>query len=143
MSKSNKLYSDSPSLKRGEDGEVGVQKPSEADADNMGVGGSDEQGDPAQMPIDTHQEGERREMKHRHVGEHLAQHHRHETEHSTHKGDKAELYKKHEAEMADMHKRHQEEMASMHKRHGAGAKTEKKVEKTAPKSASSDAPSKE
>lgn len=127
MAKSSKLYKDSPSLKRGEDGDVGVQKPSEADATDMGLAGETGQGEgaeQAQMPIETHQAHERRETKHRHVHEHLAMHHRHEMEHVTHTGDKKELHKKHEAEHADMHDRHHQEVKTMHKRHEKSAKKE-------------------
>lgn len=117
MSKSEKLYKNSPSLKRGEDGDVGIKKPSEADAENMGVAGDTNENSPGEMPINVHQAAERHDMHHKHVHEHLQMHGRHEQEHMTGKEEKGNMHKKHETEMKDMHGRHQEEMKSLHKRH--------------------------
>lgn len=121
MAKSAKLYSKSPSLKRGDDGEMGVHTPTEADGENMGAEGNplpatEGQG---QMPIQVHQSNERHELHHKHVHEHLAVHKRHEAEHATHSGDKKELHKRHESEIKSMHDRHHTELVEMHKRHAA------------------------
>src|ERR1017187_8676058 len=101
MAKSDRLYKDSPKLERGEDGDVGVKKPSEADGEDMGTSGKE-----GEMPVAVHHSAERHELHHRHVHEALALHRRHETEHATHKGDKKPLHKKHEAEHKELHDRH-------------------------------------
>lgn len=118
MSKSEKLYKDSPKLERGEDGEMGVKKPSEADKENMGASGNPLPGSSGEMPIEMVHQGQRREMHHRHATEHLAMHHRQETEHAAHKGgDKKKLHGHHEKEMMELHTKHHEEMVSLHKKH--------------------------
>lgn len=125
MAKSDTLYKDSPALKRDDKGKVGVEKPSEADGENMGIEGNPLPGSEGKMPI---QASERREMKHKHVTEHLAQHHRQETEHENHaEGDKKELHKKHEAEHKEMTERHHEEFRAMHKRHNKGEAPKKEA----------------
>lgn len=90
MSKSNKLYSKSPSIKRGADGSPGVSSPTEADSENMGIGGDDVQGNQTQMPVDTEQLD--------------GTHKRHQTE-------AKDMHKRHEDETKDMHKRHLKEVA--------------------------------
>lgn len=120
MAKSDKLYKDSPSVERDkESGEVGVKKPSEADGENMQVDGVKSDGEKGGMPVNVHQASERREVKHKHVGEHLAMHHRHEMEHESmpaEGGDKKTLTKKHDTELSAMHDRHAQEMLELHKR---------------------------
>lgn len=84
--KSAKLYNDSPSLKRDkESGSVGVHKPSEADAQDMGIEGSELPGGGDGMPVQVEQ-----------------MHGRHETE-------MKDMHKRHEDEHKDMHKRHLKE----------------------------------
>lgn len=123
MSKSDKLYKDSPSVGRGEDGKPEIKRPSKADGENMGVDGKDEEGQDAEMPVDVHQAGERREVKHRHVAEHLAMHHRQEQEHAMHgDADKKHLFKKHEEEHSSMQERHMTEIKDMHSRQAKGKK---------------------
>lgn len=86
MAKSDKLYSDSPSLKRDKDsGEVGIKKPSEADAQNMGIEGSELPGAGDGMPVQVEQ-----------------MHGRHEKEFK-------DMHARHEAELKDTHKRHLKE----------------------------------
>lgn len=91
MGKSEKLYKESPSLKRDEkSGAVGVHKPTEADGEDMGVSGDGLNGAGHGMPIAARQA----EMHKRHMDEMKQMHGRHEDEHS------------------DMHKRHQKEVKS-------------------------------
>lgn len=83
MSKSDKMYAGSPALKRDkESGKVGVSRPTKADAVDMGVGGDNAQGNPADMPIQVHQTGEDalKEMHGRHATELTAMHDRHQKE---------------------------------------------------------------
>lgn len=101
MSKSGKLYKDSPSLKRDEEsGAVGVHKPTPADGENMGVeGGPGLPGGGEGMPVDAQMSD---------------MHGRHEREMS-------DMHKRHEDEHKDMHKRHHKEAKKM-----AGGKEEGK-----------------
>lgn len=99
MSKSGKLYSDSPSLKRDDkSGAVGVKKPSEADGENMGVEGAPLEGAGDGMPVQAEQ-----------------MHKRHETE-------MKDMHKRHEDEHKDMNKRHLKE----HKKLAGDGSTETK-----------------
>lgn len=92
-SKSSKLYSDSPSLKRDEEsGKVGVEKPSEADGENMGTEGNAIPGSGGEMPVG---------------GE----------EHKAKMDEVKELYKRHEEEHTSMADRHKKSLEEMHKRH--------------------------
>lgn len=122
MAKSERLYKDSPSIKRKESGEVGVEKPSDADSEDMGLEGEgDTPGSAHEMPVKTEQlhAHERREVHQKHLKEQMDMHHRHEMEHSAHEGDKTELHAKQEKEHNDMHKRHSQEIKQMHARHDA------------------------
>lgn len=93
MSKSGKLYSDSPSLKRDkESGSVGVSKPSEADGENMGTEGSPLPGGGEGMPVQVEQmhgrhEKEMKDMHARHETEHKDMNKRHLKEHKKLMGD--------------------------------------------------------
>lgn len=89
--KSAKLYNDSPSLKRDKNsGEVGVKKPSEADAEDMGISGSPlPESDGGDMPVQVEQMRDR-----------------HETE-------MKDMHKRHEDEHKDMNKRHIKEVKNM------------------------------
>lgn len=90
-SKSERLYKDSPALKRDEEsGKVGVEKPSEADGENMGTEGNPIPGSDGKMPVDGEHKANMDEVK--------ATHDRHEKEQSA------------------MHKRHQEDFKELHKR---------------------------
>ena len=131
MSRSEKMYKDSPKLERGEDGNMGVKKPSPADAENMGTAGGAIPGTPGEMPVQAHQAHERREMHHKHAHEHLQMHSRHELDHAGHKeGDKSEMHKRHEEELKGMHEKHHKEMKSMHEAHNkTGEGMINKVEK--------------
>jgi hypothetical protein len=114
MSKSDRLYKDSPEMKRSEDGKVGITRPSkEASSEDQSAGTDG---------MDTHVRHmhERREMKHRHMKEHMDMHHKHEMEHGHHGhegGHKGALHERHEAELHEMHKRHHTEMKGLHDRH--------------------------
>ena len=50
-SKHEKLYSDSPSIKKDKEGKTAISKPSEADAENMGTEGNDIPGAGDGMPV--------------------------------------------------------------------------------------------
>jgi hypothetical protein len=88
MAKSDKLYDKSPRLKRDkESGEMGIHKPTEADAENMGVAGNPLPTDGSgEIPMEVHQA-------------------------------MASMHDRHSKEMKDMHKRHEDEHKDMHKRH--------------------------
>lgn len=79
MTKSSKLYSDSPALKKDSDGKVGIEKPSQATATDIGTGGSPLPGTPGEMPVQAHQEHQ--EMVERHSSELKDLHKRHGKEH--------------------------------------------------------------
>lgn len=124
MAKSQIMYKDSPTTKRGADGKVGVSRPTQADNENAATAGNPLPGAPesGDMALNVHQANERHEIHHKHVAEHLDTHRRHESEHMSHKGgDKAEMHKRHEKEMKEMHDRHHTEIVSMHKRHAEAA----------------------
>lgn len=86
MAKSDKLYSKSPKIEKDGDGKPGISKPTEADAEDMGIGGDNLQGDQDQMPVQVEQ-----------------MHKRHSTE-------VKDMHKRHEDEAKDVHKRHQKEL---------------------------------
>lgn len=92
MAKSDKMYSKSPKLERNEKGDVGIKKPTQADGENMGVSGDDEQGNPASMPIHPEQVDE---MQKRHMKE------------------MKDTHARHEGEIKDMHKRHHKEVGKL------------------------------
>lgn len=93
MGKSDKLYSKSPSLKKDkESGDVSVEKPKPADAEDAGLAGDNEDGDPAQMPIS---EEKVDDMQKRHMKE------------------MKDTHARHEGETKDMHKRHMKEVSSL------------------------------
>jgi hypothetical protein len=125
MAKYERMYKNSPKLERDADGNLGVKKPTQADAVQSGTDG---------VPVHVRHAHERREIKHRHVAEHHALHHRHEIEHSHMEGGKkGELHARHHAEIKAMHGRHEgehREMLSRHeKEHGKdGGKMIAKVE---------------
>lgn len=100
MSKSNKLYKDSPKLERDdESGKVGIKKPTKADGENIGTEGDAIPGSEGDMPIDVHQ------------------------------AERNEVGKKHVQELKDMHKRHDAEFEAMHKRHSSEKKEPAPAEK--------------
>lgn len=76
--KSDRLYKKSPSIKRGQDGKVGISKPTEADAEDMGVSGNPLPGDDGKMPISMEQL--MAEMHERHMTELKDMHKRHASE---------------------------------------------------------------
>lgn len=89
MSKSKKMYKDSPSIEKNEDGKPGIKKPSKADGQDMGTEGNPLEGAGDGMPVDPHQ------------------------------AERAELSKRHVEEIKDMHKRHEKDHEAMHSRHHA------------------------
>ena len=115
-SRSERMYSDSPSLKRDEDsGKMAVKKPSEekkkADEAQSGTDGADRGGADG-------------DMMSRHAMDRLAMHSKHEGEHHAHKGgDKKDMHKRHVSEMKAMHSSHEKEMG------GTGGEMIDKVEK--------------
>lgn len=86
MSKSSKLYKDSPALERDGDGNMQAVRPSEK-SDGAGAG---EDGSDAEMQGNASHEEERASMHKRHEEEQKAMHDRH------HK-DMKEMHKRHEA----------------------------------------------
>lgn len=105
-SRSDRMYGDSPTLKRDEeDGKVKAKKPSEskkkADEVQGGTDGAEREG--------THEE----DMMGRHAMDRLSMHHKHEAEHHAHKGgDKKEMHKRHLSEHKAMMKAHEKEMGN-------------------------------
>lgn len=87
MGKSDKLYSDSPRFKRDKDsGKVGIEKPSEADAQDMGVKGNPLEGAGDGLPVKAEamqgrHEKEMKDMHKRHEDEHKDMNKRHLKEH--------------------------------------------------------------
>lgn len=103
------LYDESPVMKRGADGKMGVEKTKKPEG----------KGESATSGLSLH-EGHahaRRAMHHRHIKEHMDMHHEHEMAHAHHKGDKKMLHEKHEREYGDMHGRHHAEMKKLHDSH--------------------------
>ena len=113
-SRSERMYRDSPSIKRDEsDGKVKAMKPSadKKKADEV-QGGTD-----GAMREPMHED-----MAARHAMDRLSMHHKHEAEHHAHKGgDKKEMHKRHMTEHKGMLKAHDKEM---------GASGEDMIEKT-------------
>lgn len=93
MAKSAKLYKDSPSIQKDEDGKPGIKKPSEATGENMGTEGNPIPGSDGKMPVNAEHESERKSM-----------------------------HKRHEEELSSMHERHGKDVAEMHKRHEKASK---------------------
>lgn len=103
--KSEKLYKDSPTTERGEDGKMGVKKKPDS-APVSDEAGTDGVAPGTAMPPHVRHAAERRDMANRH-----------ETEHSVHdmhggKEDKKEMHSRHLKEHADMMKRHEKEKGS-------------------------------
>ena len=88
MSKSSKMYSSSPSIKKGEDGKPGIQKPTPAAATDAGFEGNPLPGSDGEMPFDIKQI---HVMHERHGQEMKDMHKRHESEHKTLAEDHAKL----------------------------------------------------
>lgn len=89
MAKSSKLYKDSPSIEKGEDGKPGIKGPSKADGENMGTEGNPLPGSDGKMPVNEEHMAEHKAMHKRHQEEQVAMHDRHET-------DVKEMHKRHE-----------------------------------------------
>lgn len=93
MAKHN-LYDETPSMKRGDDGKMGVKK--------------SEKKTPAKSEDVSASFGLPMHVMHAH--ERQSMHARHEMEHGAHgpgKGSKTEMYSRHQKEMKDMHARHE------------------------------------
>lgn len=78
--KSDKLYGDSPTVKRGEDGEMSVKKPSDGGAEDPGA---------TMGPIKEEHEAERTSM------------------HKRHEEEQKSMHERHSKDMKEMHKRHE------------------------------------
>ena len=107
MARSGDLYKSSPTMKRGEDGNMGVSKPAAASGEqgagaNMAAGAEDGSIDGAAMKP--------------HV----------EAMHERHMREMKDMHKRHEDEHGDMHKRHQKEHATLHEIVHGKAHSEKK-----------------
>lgn len=118
------LYSDSPSLGRGEDGKVKIQKggerksgesSEESTASDQITSGAEG----ATRDTSDHHAAERFTMHHEHVHERMKLHERHAMEHMRHKGHKGALHDRHEDELKKLHKEHETEHKAMHERHEA------------------------
>lgn len=88
MAKSDKMYSSSPSIKKGEDGKPGIQKPTPASTEDAGLSGNPLPGSEGEMPIHIKQITD---MHARHNQEMKDMHKRHESEHKTLSEDHAQL----------------------------------------------------
>jgi hypothetical protein len=80
MSKSKKMYKDSPSIEKNEDGKPGIKKPTKADGEDMGTEGNPLEGAGDGVPVDPHA-AERAEMGDKHLQEHKDMNKRQEKEH--------------------------------------------------------------
>lgn len=99
MSKSEKLYKNSPSIKRDEkDGSMKVEKPSKVDGQDMGTEGNPLPGSDGKMPIEVKQS----------VGDAMA-----------------EMHGRHQNELKDMHKRHQDDFKTLEKKTSSKEDAEK------------------
>lgn len=96
MSKSSKLYKDSPALERDGDGNMQAVRPSEK-SDGAGPG---EDGSDAEM-----QKGG--------------------NDHESQQKERASMHDRHEEELKAMHKRHMKDAEEMHARHSAKSKDKK------------------
>lgn len=87
MAKSDKLYKDSPEIKKGDDGKPGVHKPSKATSENIGTGGNPLPTDgEGEMPVQVKQT---HDMHERHIQEMKDMHKRHQKEHEKLSADHA------------------------------------------------------
>lgn len=86
VQKSDKLYKKSPSIKRGDNGKVGISRPTEADSEDMGVSGNPLPGTEGQMPISIEQL--KSDMHERHMTELKDMHKRHMGEYEKLSGPK-------------------------------------------------------
>ena len=107
MASRAKLYDNSPTTKRGDDGKVGISRPSKADGNDMGVsGGPALQGGGNGMPVDKEHP---QDMGGGDMEAHVA------AMHERHMREMKDMHKRHEDEHSDMHKRHQKEHETLHK----------------------------
>lgn len=108
MAKSDKMYKDTPSIKKDGDGKAAIKKPSDADKENMGLSGSPlpDSGSNDGMPIQ--------------VGE----------MHDRHQKEMKDTHKRHEEEIKDMHKRHMKEHSKVASEGKTGESEESHVEGT-------------
>lgn len=119
MSRAERMYGKSPTMKRGEHGHMEVShnanKPSKADETASGTEGV--------LSPEMRHTGERGEMHMRHMREHMEMQHKHETEHLLHEhgghGEKGEMHSRHHQELVAMHERHEGEDDEMAKRHSS------------------------
>lgn len=126
-SRSARLYAASPTLERGEDGNMGVKKPS-VEPRHETARGDTPQGEQMAtgtegLPVHMRHHLERGELHRRHLHEHHQMHHRHQTEHAHHvhgggtHSTLAAMHERHENERAELHTRHHAELVAMHERH--------------------------
>lgn len=88
MAKSDKMYSKSPKIEKDSEGKVGIKKPTEANAEDMGVSGNPLPGSDGKMPIEIHEKTQ--DMVERHAAEISDLHKRHAKEFKKLHGDKEE-----------------------------------------------------
>jgi hypothetical protein len=124
MSRSEKMYGNSPTMERNEEGKMKVTKPEKKEKGEM----EHARGNSAGM--NEHEDG--LPPVARHAMERRDMHARHETEHMMHdhKGtsEKTEMHSRHEKLMKEMHKRHETELKEG-VRAPAGEKENKKEQK--------------
>lgn len=116
MSRAGKMYKDSPSLGRGEEGHMEVTRKKEHHMEKHGGTAGTEEA----IPHHVRHAHERHAMHAKHVHEKMQMHGRHEHEHamSDHGGhDKGEMHSRHHAEHEVMNKQHEKEMGDMQARH--------------------------
>jgi len=113
MARHSRMYKDSPSMERGEDGKMGVTKRGDKETS------SEKEADKVQSGDDGVKMTEGMPTHIRHAHERMDMHKRHEMEHAVHDhnkaGSKAEMHGRHQTEMKNMHKRHESEIE-----HGEG-----------------------
>ncbi len=115
MGKSSKMYGHSPVIKRGDDGIIGVMKPSLATMIDMGL-----EDNSSEMPIQLRHVNDRMEMHNRHVSEKNNMYARHQAGYAEaiHNGtDMSLLTDKHVGEHADASMRQLQEIKDMLSRH--------------------------
>jgi len=119
--RSERMYGKSPTMKRGESGDMEIVK-HEKKAPEAGAEGAMQGKDGTEaLPSHVRHAHERRELKHQHMSEHHAIHHRHQIEHSHHDegghGGKEKLHERHARELSELHDKHHKEHKTMYKRH--------------------------
>lgn len=119
MAKHGGMYDKSPMLKRSEEGDMKVEKPS---AHDKGAHQGDEEEKHEGMPVHARHSHERHLMHAKHEHEHTLHDHHEE-------GHKHEMHARHEKERHEMHTRHEKEGHHSGEAAGKGGSTGEPIEK--------------